>query len=65
MGTTRTGVGGVDLREASLASVHLVVGMVTQEAHLFHDTVPANLAYAKPDATEAEMREGAGRRAGA
>ena len=55
----------MDLREASLASVHLVVGMVTQEAHLFHDTVPANLAYAKPDATEAEMREGAGRRAGA
>jgi ATP-binding cassette subfamily B protein len=28
---------------------------VTQEAHLFHDTVRANLAYAKPDATEAEM----------
>ncbi|MGV1007372.1 MAG: ABC transporter ATP-binding protein [Dermatophilaceae bacterium] len=50
-------VGGVDLREASLASVHRVVGMVTQEAHLFHDTIRANLAYAKPDASEAQMRE--------
>ncbi len=50
-------VGGVDLREASVESVHSVVGMVTQEAHLFHDTIRANLAYAKPDATEAEMRE--------
>ena len=47
----------MDLREASLASVHRVVGMVTQEAHLFHDTIRANLAFAKPDATEAEMRE--------
>ncbi len=50
-------VGGVDLREATLASVHSVVGMVTQEAHLFHDTIRANLAYAKPDATEEQMRE--------
>jgi ATP-binding cassette subfamily B protein len=50
-------VGGVDLREASFASVHRVVGMVTQEAHLFHDTIRANLAYAKPDATETQMRE--------
>lgn len=50
-------VGGVDLREASFASIHRAVGMVTQEAHLFHDTIRANLAYAKPDATEAEMRE--------
>ncbi len=50
-------VGGVDLREASLASVHRAVGMVTQEAHLFHDTIRANLAYAKPEASEAQMRE--------
>jgi len=48
-------LGGVDLREASLASVHDTVGVVTQEAHLFHDTVRANLAYARPGATEAEM----------
>lgn len=54
-GTVR--VGGVDLREASFESVHSVVGMVTQEAHLFHDTIRANLAYAKPDATERQMRD--------
>jgi ATP-binding cassette subfamily B protein len=50
-------LGGVDLREATLASVHETVGVVTQEAHLFHDTVRANLAYARPGATEAEMVE--------
>ena len=51
----RVRLGGVDLREATLASVHDVVGVVTQEAHLFHDTIRANLAYAKPGATEEEM----------
>ena len=50
-------IGGVDLRQASLESVHETVGMVTQEAHLFHDTIRGNLAYAKPDATEAQMRQ--------
>ena len=50
-------VGGMDLRQASLASVHDAIGVVTQEAHLFHDTIRANLAYARPEATEAEMRE--------
>ena len=48
-------LGGVDLRDATLASVHDVVGVVTQEAHLFHDTIRANLAYAKPGATQDEM----------
>lgn len=48
-------LGGIDLKEASLASVHDVVGVVTQEAHLFHDTIRANLAYAKEGASEAEM----------
>jgi ATP-binding cassette subfamily B protein len=48
-------LGGVDLREATLASVHDTVGVVTQDAHLFHDTVRANLAYARPEATETEM----------
>ena len=46
---------GIDLREAALASVHDVVGVVTQDAHLFHDTIRANLAYAKPGATEGAM----------
>jgi ATP-binding cassette subfamily B protein len=48
-------LGGVDLREAGFESLHEVVGVVTQDAHLFHDTIGANLAYAKPGATEEEM----------
>lgn len=48
-------IGGHDLREATLESVGATVGMVTQEAHLFHDTLRNNLAYAKPDATDEEM----------
>jgi len=38
-----------------MESLHDVVGVVTQDAHLFHDTIEANLAYAKPDATKDEM----------
>ena len=48
-------VNGVDLREATTRSLQDAVGVVTQEAHLFHDTIRANLAYARPEATEAEM----------
>ena len=46
---------GLDLRDVRLASLAKVVGMVTQETFLFHDTVRANLLYAKPDATQAEL----------
>jgi ATP-binding cassette subfamily B protein len=52
-GTVR--LNGVDLREATLASVSDTVGVVTQEAHLFHDTIRANLLYAAPLATEEQM----------
>ena len=48
-------VGGVDLRSARMESLHDRVGVVTQEAHLFHDTVRANLLYARPSATEADL----------
>lgn len=48
-------VGGLDLREASLASVRDRIGVVTQEAHMFHDTVRANLLYARPDATDDDL----------
>ncbi len=48
---------GVDLREATLASITASVGVVTQESHLFHDTIRANLLYARPDATEEQMRQ--------
>ncbi|MEO6789616.1 MAG: ABC transporter ATP-binding protein [Ornithinibacter sp.] len=50
-------VNGTDLRDATLESVHDTIGVVTQEAHLFHDTIRANLAYAAPTATEAQMFE--------
>ncbi len=46
---------GVDVRELRLSSLADTVGMVTQESYLFHATVRANLAYARPDATEAEV----------
>jgi ATP-binding cassette subfamily B protein len=48
-------VNGVDLRDATMDSVRGAVGMVMQDAHLFHDTIRGNLLYAKPDATEAEL----------
>jgi ATP-binding cassette subfamily B protein len=48
-------LGGIDLRDATMASLHSVVGVVTQDAHLFHDTIRANLAYAKPGASQDEM----------
>ena len=49
-------INGVDVRDATLGSLRDVVGMVTQDPHMFHDTIRANLLYAKPDATEEEMR---------
>jgi ATP-binding cassette subfamily B protein len=48
-------VGGRDVREVTLASLHDAVGVVTQDAHMFHDTIRANLLYARPDATDAEL----------
>ncbi|WP_033229225.1 ABC transporter ATP-binding protein [Serinicoccus profundi] len=52
-GTVR--IGGVDLREASLDSLRETVGVVTQEAHMFNDTVRANLLYARPEADDAQI----------
>jgi ATP-binding cassette, subfamily B, bacterial len=48
-------IGGYDLKEVTQDSLHEVVGVVTQDAHLFHDTIRANLAYARPGATEQEL----------
>jgi ATP-binding cassette, subfamily B, bacterial len=48
-------IGGRDLRQVTLESLHDVVGVVSQDAHLFHDTIRANLAYARPDAREPEL----------
>jgi ATP-binding cassette subfamily B protein len=46
---------GIDVRHATMESVRDVVGVVTQDPHLFHDTLRANLMYARHDATEAEV----------
>jgi ATP-binding cassette subfamily B protein len=48
-------IGGYDLRDVTQDSLHEVVGVVTQDAHLFHDTIRANLRYARPGATDAEL----------
>jgi ATP-binding cassette subfamily B protein len=50
-------VNGIDVRDATLESVRATVGVVTQDAHLFHETIRSNLAYAKPDATDDELFE--------
>jgi ATP-binding cassette, subfamily B, bacterial len=54
-GTVR--IGGFDLRDVTQASLHDAVGVVTQDAFLFHDTIRVNLAYARPEATEEELIE--------
>jgi ATP-binding cassette, subfamily B, bacterial len=48
-------VGGKDVRDVTLQSLEDVVGYVTQDAHMFHDTIRANLLYARPSATEEEI----------
>jgi ATP-binding cassette, subfamily B, bacterial len=50
-------VAGTDVKKLTQASLRATVGYVTQDAHMFHDTIRANLRYARPDATEAEMWE--------
>ncbi|HVW80332.1 MAG TPA: ABC transporter ATP-binding protein [Mycobacteriales bacterium] len=44
-----------DVRSVTLESLRAVMGVVTQDAHMFHDTIRANLRYAKPDATDDEL----------
>lgn len=46
---------GYDLRDLTLDSIARHFGVVSQETYLFHDTIRANLLYAKPDATQAEL----------
>src|SRR5580704_8608578 len=48
-------INGLDLRDATTASLNATVGVVTQDSHLFHDTLRANLAFAKPDASDEEI----------
>ena len=48
-------VGGHDVRDVTLQSLEDAVGYVTQDAHMFHDTIRANLLYARPEATDEEI----------
>lgn len=52
-------IDGHDLREVTLNSLTAQIGMVTQETHLFHDTIRTNLLYANLDATQAELEAAA------
>ncbi len=48
-------IAGADLRDVTTASLRATVGVVSQEAHLFHDTIAENLRYARPEATDADI----------
>jgi len=55
----RVTIDGVDVRDASLASLAATVGVVSQETYLFHASVRENLRFARPDATDAEIEDAA------
>jgi ATP-binding cassette subfamily B protein len=48
-------INGDDIRDLQLQSLRDAIGIVTQDAHMFHDSIATNLRYAKADATESEM----------
>lgn len=50
-------VGGMDIRDVTFESLRDALGVVTQDSHMFHDTIGANLLYAKPDATYEEVEQ--------
>jgi ATP-binding cassette, subfamily B, bacterial len=49
-------INGVDVRDATSRSLQNCIGMVTQDVHLFHDSIRANLLYARPDASDDDLR---------
>jgi len=56
-GSGRVRIGGVDVKDAQLQSLRDAVGVVTQDAHMFHDTIRANLLYARPNASDDQLWE--------
>jgi subfamily B ATP-binding cassette protein MsbA len=52
-------IDGVDIREASLKSLRRQIGIVTQETILFNDSIKANIAYGRPNATDKEIEQAA------
>ena len=61
--TGRVTVDGCDVRDVTVASLRARIAFVTQEPFLFDDTIRANIAYARPDASDAEVEEAARRAA--
>jgi ATP-binding cassette subfamily B protein len=59
VGRGRVTIGGVDVRDLSFQALSKLVGVVSQETYLFHDTVRENLRFAKPDATDDELEAAA------
>ena len=57
VGTGAVRLAGRDVRDLSFDSIRATVGVVTQDGHLFHDSIRANLRYAAPDATDEEVWE--------
>ena len=57
--TGRVTIDGHDVRKITLESLSRIVGMVTQETYLIHDTIAANLRYGRPEATDAELEAAA------
>lgn len=51
----RITIDGVDIRDVTLESLRSQIALVSQDTHLFHDTIRANIAYGRPEATEAEI----------
>ncbi|WP_084551324.1 MULTISPECIES: ABC transporter ATP-binding protein [Actinomadura] len=50
-------IGGADVRDVTLESLRAEIGVVSQDAHLFHDSIRENMRYARPDAADEEIRE--------
>jgi len=48
-------INGIDVRDTTLDSLRSSIGMVTQDAHMFHETIRSNLLYAKPEADDADL----------
>jgi ATP-binding cassette, subfamily B, bacterial len=55
VGSGAVRIDGHDVRDVTLQSLYAAVGYVTQDAHLFHDTIRSNLRYARPDASDEEL----------
>jgi subfamily B ATP-binding cassette protein MsbA len=62
-GEGRVTIDGMDVRDVAIADLRARIALVTQEPFLFDDTIRANIAYARPDATDAEIEQAARRAA--